>query len=431
MSATKKVLIITYYWPPAGGPGVQRWLKFVTYFKKMGIDPVVYIPENPEYPIVDKNIINEVPEGITIVKHPIKEPYRYARLFSKKHTKTMSSGVISKKKNSLLQKLMLYIRGNYFIPDARVNWVQPSIKFLSNYILQNPIETIITTGPPHSLHLIGKGLQSITNTKWIADFRDPWTTIHYHDSLQLTDRSQKKHKQLEKEVLDTADLVTVTSPRTQLEFEALTQTPVKVVTNGYEPVKGIIPQIDNAFSIAHIGSLLTERNPEILWKVLAEICKENPSFKKDLKLTFAGVVSEEVQQSLQKNQLLTHAVFKGYVAHREAIQLQHNTQLLLLLEIDRPETRAIIPGKLFEYLNARRPILAIGPEGSDVATILEETNAGAYFNPAQKEALKKQLFSLFAIYNSQKTLPSLSTNIDRYSREATARQMLEAINTKT
>src|SRR5690554_6997871 len=170
----KKVLIITYYWPPAGGPGVQRWLKFVKYFREFGVEPIVYVPENPNYPLVDDSFVSDIPSDIEIIKFLIKEPYGLAKLFSKKKTKQISSGIISSKKTSIIEKLMLYVRGNYFIPDARIGWVKPSVKFLSDYISKNSIDAIITTGPPHSLHLIGLELKRQINLKWIADFRDPW-----------------------------------------------------------------------------------------------------------------------------------------------------------------------------------------------------------------------------------------------------------------
>ncbi len=201
----KRALIITYYWPPAGGPGVQRWLKFVKYFREFGVEPIVYVPENPNYPLVDENFSSEIPSDIEIIKQPISEPYRFAKLFSKKKTKQISSGIISKKEISAMEKLMLYVRGNFFIPDARVGWVKPSVEFLSKYISENPVDVVITTGPPHSLHLIGMQLQKELNVKWIADFRDPWTTIHYHKSLRLNKSSERKHKELEALVLKSAD----------------------------------------------------------------------------------------------------------------------------------------------------------------------------------------------------------------------------------
>ena len=174
----KKVLIITYYWPPAGGPGVQRWLKFVKYLPEFGIEPIVYCPENPSYPLVDESLVDDISSNVTILKQPIKEPYRFANLLSGNKAKQISSGVIPKqKKQSFVQRLLLYVRGNFFIPDARKNWVKPSVAFLSSYIEKHKIETIITTGPPHSLHLIGLQLKQTFDLKWIADFQRP---LDYH-----------------------------------------------------------------------------------------------------------------------------------------------------------------------------------------------------------------------------------------------------------
>jgi len=422
----KRALIITYYWPPAGGPGVQRWLKFVKYFRDFDVEPIAYVPENPNYPLVDENFSSEIPSDIEVIKQPISEPYRFAKLFSKKKTKQISSGIIPKSEVSVLEKLMLYVRGNFFIPDARVGWVIPSVKFLSKYISENPVDVIITTGPPHSLHLIGMQLQKEFNLKWIADFRDPWTTIHYHKSLRLNKSSKRKHKALEASVLKSADIITVTSPTTRKEFGMITETPIEVITNGFDVSEKMHFEMDSSFSISHIGSLLSERNPEVLWKVLAEICKENISFKNDLKLKFAGAVSEEVKQSLKGFQLRENCKFLGYISHSEALKLQHQSQILLLVEINSAETRAIIPGKLFEYLNAKRPIIALGPKESDIETIINETLSGKIFSYWDDEELKLEILQLYKQFKNG-NLTIASVGIDKYSRRELTKKMASII----
>ncbi|MCB0454773.1 MAG: glycosyltransferase family 4 protein [Aequorivita sp.] len=422
----KRALIITYYWPPAGGPGVQRWLKFVKYFREFGVEPIVYAPKNPNYPLIDENFSSEIPSGIQILKQPISEPYRFAKIFSRKKTKQISSGIISKKEISAMEKLMLYVRGNFFIPDARVGWVKPSVRFLSKYISENAVDVVITTGPPHSLHLIGMQLQKEMNVKWIADFRDPWTTVHYHKSLRLSKASARKHKALEASVLKTASIITVTSPTTKKEFEMITKTPIEVVTNGFDVSKKTDFEIDSSFSISHIGSLLSERNPEVLWKVLAEICKENASFKNDLQLKFAGAVSEEVKQSLKDFHLLKNCRFLGYISHSEALQMQHQSQVLLLVEINSAETRAIIPGKLFEYLAAKRPIIALGPKESDIEGIIQDTNAGKFFSYWDDDVLKAEILQLYAAFKCG-NLGIASEGIEKYSRRELTKQMADLI----
>lgn len=417
----KKVLIVTYYWPPAGGPGVQRWVQFVKHFKNFGIEPIVYVPENPHYPIQDATFNKDVSNDITILKRPINEPYAIAKLFSKKNTQQMSSGIISNKKQSLLGKLMLFVRGNFFIPDARVKWVEPSAQFLTTYISENSIDTIVTTGPPHSMHLIGLKLKRLLSLKWIADFRDPWTTIHYHKSLRLTKASSKRHKELEFQVLNKADTVVVTSMVTKDEFKQITSKPIEVITNGYDSSIEIEPKLDTKFSIAHIGSLLNERNPRMLWKTLAEIASENKDFKEHLSLVFAGAISEQVLKDITSFGLDENCKVLGYVSHKKALQLQHNSQLLLLIEINKPETKCIIPGKLFEYLAAYRPIIAFGPSGSDVSTILKETNHGKYFAYTDVE-LKETILSFYSDYKNN-NLKVLSKGIDEYRRVALTEKM--------
>ncbi|UBZ06666.1 glycosyltransferase [Salegentibacter mishustinae] len=397
----EKVLIITYYWPPAGGPGVQRWLKFVKYLRDFGIEPVVYIPENPNYPLLDDSLENEIPEGITILKKPIFEPYQIAGLFSKAQTKTISKGIIAAEKNqSFVQKSLLFIRGNLFIPDARKFWIKPSVKFLKTYLKEEGIKKIITTGPPHSLHLIGLKLKQELDLKWIADFRDPWTQIGYHKKLKLTESSKKKHLNLEREVLNSANQIITTSFTTKAEFKEKTSKPISVITNGFdaEENEAQTNELDGKFSISHIGSLLSERNPENLWKALAELVKENSDFEKDLELKLAGTVSEEVISSIKSTGLGDKLQLLGYVSHNQAIALQQKSSLLLLIEINSEETRGIIPGKLFEYLMSKRPILAIGPQKWDVQQILEETDSGEYFQYSARNKLKGVILSQYKKY---------------------------------
>ncbi len=423
----KKALIITYYWPPAGGPGVQRWLKFVKYLPQFNVEPIVYIPENPNYPLVDESLVSEVSDSLKIIKHPIKEPYKLAGLFSKKSSKTISKGIISEKnKQSFIEKAMLYIRGNYFIPDARKGWVKPSVSYLSNYISENDIDIIITTGPPHSLHLIGLQLKETLKVKWLADFRDPWTTIGYHKQLKLTKKAQQKHKTLEKQVLNTADQIIVTSSVTKKEFESLTKKPIEVITNGYdyEPVEKI--ELDSKFSIAHIGSLLSKRNPEILWKVLSDLIEANEGFAKGFQLNFVGAVSQDVLNSIDNNNLSNYINNVGYISHNESIKCQKKSQILLLIEIDSEETKCIIPGKLFEYMVSNRPIIALGPKGSDIEKIIKETNTGNYFYYNDYELLKSTILNHYKAFQN-KTLQSHAIGLQKYSRKSLTESLSKLI----
>jgi hypothetical protein len=427
----KKVLIICYYWIPAGGPGVQRWLKFVKYLPSFSYQPIVFIPENPNYPIIDNEIENEVPKEAIILKHKIFEPYQLAAKFSKKDSKTISSGIIApEKQQTFIQKILLWIRGNVFIPDARMFWVKPSIKYLQKYIIDNQIDTIITSGPPHSLHLIGLQLKQKLNIRWLADFRDPWTTISYHKALKLSNFAAKKHKNLEQKVLQTADHILVTSPTTKKEFENITKKPISVITNGYDTV--LMPKValDTQFSLAHIGSLLAERNPRILWKVLQELCNEIEGFKTNFQLNLIGKVSQNILDTLQEFQLMENTQVLGYVSHQEAIKHQKKSQILLLIEINSTDTECIIPGKLFEYLVSGRPILAIGPLKSDIQDLIQKTNTGVYFNYEEKEKLKQQILEYYILFQEGK-LQSYGIGLEPFSRKNLTHQLVSILEKKS
>ncbi|MBZ9788100.1 glycosyl transferase family 1 [Psychroflexus sp. CAK57W] len=421
----KKVLIITYYWPPAGGPGVQRWLQFSKHLPKFGLQPIVYKPQNPSYPIKDASL--DASQKVRVIEKSIFEPYALAEVLSKSNSKTISSGIIkSKKKQSWKERMMLYIRGNFFIPDARILWVKPSISFLKDYIQNHEIETIITTGPPHSLHLIGSGLKEIyPELQWIADFRDPWTTIGYHSALKLTEKSKQKHLSLENYVLNSADQLVVTSFQTKAEFEQKTKTPIEVITNGYEEIS-VDAELSENFTVSHIGSLLNDRDPKILWEVFSELIEESLVFKDFFELKLIGKISESVLKSAHEAGLKNFVSVVGYLNHKDAVESQRTSQMLLLIEIDKPETRGIIPGKLFEYLASKRPILAIGPEGWDVGKIISETHSGDCFTYDEKKRLKSYIEKSFKAFLNGK-LKAGTKNIEHYSRRNLTQKLTQLI----
>lgn len=424
---TKKLLIITYYWPPAGGPGVQRWLKFVKYLPDFNIQPIVFIPENPTYPIIDEGLESEVSDNAIILKNKIFEPYGFASFFGKNKTNKISSGIIpNQKKQSLLEKTLLWVRGNLFIPDARFLWVKPSVKYLKKYIQENNIDTIVTSGPPHSLHLIGLQLKKELTIKWLADFRDPWTTIGYHKALKLSSYAEKKHKALEATVLNSADTIIVTSKTTKIEFQAITSKPIEVITNGYDIEKVDKQVLDEKFTLAHIGSFLSERNPRILWQALQELVTENENFKNDFQLKLIGAVSQEVLDTISEFKLTNYVLNLGYVSHQEAIEHQRKSQVLLLIEINSEDTKSIIPGKLFEYMVSERPIVAIGPKDSDFAEIITVTNTGVFFTYDEKEKLKALLLKYYNLYSVQ-NLKVHAVGLQKYFRKSLTEQLAKLI----
>ena len=423
MSYKKKVLIITYYWPPAGGSGVQRWLKFSKYLRGFEIEPVIYTIDNPSYPILDKSLESEIPKDLEILKQAIFEPNSMLSFFGRNNKKE-SAGFLNPNP-TFLGKIVQYIRANYFIPDARKFWIQPSVNFLSNYLENNHIDAIITTGPPHSMHLIGLELKKKLGIKWISDFRDPWTEIDYFQQLPLTKKATKKHQDLEQEVLINSDMVVVVGETMKDKFLKHTNR-IEVLTNGFDTIETSLTQeLDEKFSITHVGLMNSDRNPTILWEVLNEISNTNLNFKNDLRIKLIGKLDDAVIQDLK---VFDHNTIETipYLDHKDVGKYQASSQILLLSINEVPSAKGIITGKIFEYLQAKRPILAIGPEDGDAAMILKNTNAGTIVGFKNKTALKATILNLYKDYK-EGVLFVKSVNIEQYHRKNITSQLAEVI----
>ncbi len=423
-----KVLIITYYWPPAGGSGVQRWLKFVKYLRDFDVEPVVYTVDNPEYPLTDDSLKNEIPENIEILRHPIWEPNSILSKLKSKQQDT-SAGFLNPNP-SFLEKKLHYVRANYFIPDARKYWVKPSIKYLSNYLKNNKIDCIITTGPPHSLHLIGLELQKKNGIKWIADFRDPWTDIDYFHQLPLTKTSLEKHKLLEKKVLKNADTVLVVGKTMKENFKKYSSN-IHVLSNGFDSVLGDNNiELDCKFTITHLGLMNADRNPVILWKVLSEMVQKDEVFANDLQIKLIGKSAHEVHNSINENKLENQTQFIGYLTHQKVMDHQRSSQVLLLVANNVPSANGIITGKIFEYLQAKRPILAIAPKNGDLAEIIQNTHSGFVIDFDDIEKLRKVIVGMYEDFKQNKLVVA-STEIDQYHRKNLTRQLVKIIKSTT
>lgn len=420
-----KLLIITYYWPPSGGSGVQRWLKFTKYLREFGVEPVIYTVDNPKYAIEDVSLENEIPKGIETLRTPIFEPNSLLSIFGSKNKKE-SAGFLNPNP-SFFGKIMQYIRANYFIPDARKYWIKPSVKYLKNYLKENSIDAVVTTGPPHSLHLIGLELKKQTSIKWVSDFRDPWTEIDYFHQLPLTDRAKRKHQKLEEQVLRVSDKVIVIGKTMKENFLKYTDK-IEVITNGFDTKEtSDSKNLDAEFSITHVGMMNADRNPSALWQVLKEICDEDSSFKSNLKIRLIGKLANEVKENLNIFDD-SNLEFIDYLKHQEVNRYQVSTQILLLSINNVPSAKGIITGKIFEYLQAKRPILAIGPEDGDAAEILKKTNAGYIFGFENKAELKQHVLKLYKQYKEKKLVIE-SNDIQQYHRKNLTAKLATVIKT--
>lgn len=430
----KKVLILTYYWPPSGGAGVQRWLKFVKYLRSFGYEPVVYTALNGEYPVLDESFFKDIPEGITVIKQPIWEPYQlYKKVIGQKKDQRVVSGFLQEDgKKSLGHRLSLWLRGNVFIPDARRFWIRPSIKYLNQWLKENKVDLIVSTGPPHSMHMIGLGLKKKTGIPWLADFRDPWVNIDFAGDLSMSNWAKNQNIKLERLVLQNADQVVVVSELMAEEFRSKTKRPVDVITNGYDPDDFEIPdnllRHDHFFSIVHTGSLNDRRNHPELWESISRLRNDIPEFKELCRIRLIGKNDISVRRSIEINGLEDCTEWVDYMPHATIISEQKSASVLLLSinnygaeENGFFSPKATLTGKLFEYLAAQRPILMIGPEDGQAADVLSSNPIHRIVGFGQTESMYQALKSMF---EQRKTLHSIVAD-ERFSRKTLTGKMVK------
>ncbi|RMG17890.1 MAG: glycosyl transferase family 1 [Bacteroidetes bacterium] len=427
----KKVLMILYYWPPSGGAGVQRCLKMVKYLRDFGWEPIVYTAENAHYPIIDPSLEQDIPPGQVVLKHPIWEPYElYKRFVGKGKDSRVYSGFLAEdKKASWTERLSIWIRGNFFIPDARRFWIGPSIRYLKQYLRENPVDAIFSSGPPHSVHLIAKGIKEATGLPWLADFRDPWTNIDFYDQLRLTKWADRRHRRLERSVIETADQLSTVSWVWADEFRQMGARQVEVITNGFDHEDfAFEPQpLEEGFLFSHIGYLNADRNPPALWRAFGELCEEIPAIREVLRLRFVGKTDVQVFEQIKAAGLEALTEKRAYLPHHEAIRLQARSPVLILPVNNVPNVMGHIPGKTFEYLASRRPILCIAPEASDLARIITTAGAGVVCHFEDKEKMKREIFKLYQRYKKNQ-LSGSTTDLSVYTRKHATGQVAGLLN---
>ncbi len=425
----KRALIITYYWPPCGGAAVQRWLKFTKYLREFDWEPLVYTALDGEYPMLDHELEKEVPQGVEVIRQPVWEPYSiYKKFTGRKKDESLKPELVTEtKKNPLAENLAIWIRGNFFIPDARKYWVKPSITYLKDYLKKNPVDVIISSSSPQSVHLIALELKKQFNIPWLADFRDPWTQVDYFDQLKLTSFAENKHKGLEQEVLKSADVTTTVSWAWGKDFEDLGAEKVEVITNGYDvtdlPVES--PALDNKFTISHVGNLSKDRSHEVLFMAILELTQTKKGFAEDFSLQLIGDVDASFKANIEKYRLESNTSFVGSVSHSKAVKIACASQTLLLLLGAKDAGR--IPLKVYEYMAAQRPIIGIGSENSDVARIVKEANAGQVIDFGAKNKLVMLIGEYYEQYKSG-NLSVDNSSIEQYSRKSLTASLAKVLD---
>lgn len=421
----KKVLIITYYWPPSGGGGVQRWLKFAKYLPEFGWEPVIFTPENPDFDIQDESLLKDVNSELEVIKFPIWEPYS---MFAKVNKgKNLKQGLVSSdSKKSWLTNLALFIRGNFFIPDPRRFWVKPSVKFLSRIIEDNQINVVITTGPPHSVHLIGLGLKKKLGVKWLADFRDPWSKWDMLDQFKMTSLVRGIHRRLERKVLANADEVLTVSETWAKEFKDLYSRKYHVITNGFDADDfkvGKSEPVNDQYVVSHFGLINEFRNPVNFWKAVKKVISNNPERK--FKINLFGTISPEISSILELDEILKNVVeLKSPVSHDQVLKEYQKSDVLLLLLNNTENAQGHIPGKLFEYMASGKTVLALGPVTGDSAEIINKTGIGKVLDWQDEKGLEN---ALNEVLDGSK-LTRNQEAIDKYTRKSLTHDLAKVLD---
>lgn len=408
----------------AGG-GVQRWLKFTKHLPQFGWNPIIFTPESPSFSLIDESLTEEISENLEVVQFPIWEPYS---LVGKKARK---QGIVNESsKRDWKVGLLTWLRGNLLIPDPKVFWVKPSVKFLKSFIKDRDIEVIITTGPPHSMHLIGQKLKKVLDIKWIADFRDPWSHWDILSELRVSSIARKYHKRLERKVLMDADEVITVSRNWADVFESDYSRKVNVITNGFDAddfeIQNIRPAQDK-FRIIHAGLLNSFRNSVSFWKAIEELAAQDTQFRNKVSIILSGIIDQRIKEQIESNEVLNDLVtIKEYIPHNELIEEYLKSSVLLVLTNNTENQAGHIPGKLFEYLASNRFIVMLGNTNGDAAQIVGETGSGYCVEPDDLEEIKSVLELLFERFKNDETPDQ--TDINKYSRENLTSKLADILN---
>ena len=432
VSRPLRLLVITYYWPPSGGAGVQRCLKFVKHLGHFQVEATVITvdPAQATYPVLDESLLAEVPPAVRVIRTGTTEPFEsYKKLTGRA---VPYGGFANEGKPGLLQQALRFVRGNLFIPDPRRGWNRHALATVEQLLAAGEqFDAVLTSSPPHSTQLIGLELKNRHGLRWLADLRDPWTDIYYYKDLHHTPLAAWLDARYERQVLTQADAVLVTSPETKRLFlaklPALPAAKFHVLPNGYDEsdFRQSSAAPTDCLRITHTGTITELYRIEQLLKALATCTAAHPDVP--LRLRFVGQVSAELRAQIERAGLLPITEFITFVPHDKSVEYLLESSVLLMAIPDVPRNFGILPGKVFEYLAANKPILCVGPTGSDADNLLQECGAGKAL-PYQDAALMLDtLETLVAQWRINPNLDLPAVSHTRYSRRALAGQLAELV----
>ncbi len=426
----RRLLLISYYFPPSGGPGVQRTLKFAKYLREFGWDPTVLSvnPEHAAYPSIDESLAEEVPAGIRVVRTRSWDPYgAYATLTGRKKSDAVSVSFSGEGRPNLRQRAGRWFRGNVFLPDARVGWVPFALPAAKRLLRDGSYDALMTTGPPHSTHLIGLLLRGDARIPWLVDLRDPWTTIDFSHLLPTSAMARRVDSAMEKRVLSSADRVAIVSPFLADHLQSRHVRVYDVIMNGFDSTdfERTTDVGEGEFTVSYMGSMDTSRNPEALWRALSE-----PDMRQlPLRVRLIGNVDPTVLDSVVSRGLDDRVEVVGQVDHAESTRLMCSSSLLLLVINRTPLANGIVPGKGFEYIGSGRPVLAIGPTAGDAAAVMRDTGAGQMFDYDDAEGVQRFLMEHVTAWMNGAPLGGASPErAEAYSRQNRTRQLAQLLD---
>jgi len=420
-----KVLIITYHWPPAGGPGVQRVLKFARYLPRFGWEPLILTVARGEYPARDETLLRQIPAEMRIFKTRSLEPFSlYKRVTGLSEDESIPTAVLAESQGDWKKKAAHWVRLNLFIPDAKIGWLPFALSAGKSIIDQYQPAIIFSSSPPPVVHLIAKRLKNKYRLKWVADFRDPWTDIHYYEDQKRLKATELIDHKLEFSVLRTADAVSCIS-RLDIELDfshKISQAKFFNIPNGFDEADftGLEPvrAPEGIFNFIHLGAVGRERVPHLLIKSIRRLADEKSITPADFVLTFIGKVVPALADACEAHQVESFIRYIPYLPHREALEQAAGADALLLLITQSKMNLRILPGKTFEYMRLKKPILALGPSDGEVARILRNTKSGDVIEYQDEEAIYRHLYQLINEAKQNKNAgPSNTSGIERYSRE--------------
>ncbi|MBU0559464.1 MAG: glycosyltransferase family 4 protein [Bacteroidetes bacterium] len=418
----KKVLIITYYWPPSGGPGVQRVLKFVKYLPQFGWEPIVLTVEKGNYPSIDYDLINEIPVGCKVYRTKIFEPFElYSKITGKSTGEKIPTFVLnSSQHEKLSEKLSKKLRANLFVPDAKIGWIKHIVKEGEKIIAREKPDLIFSSSPPHSLQIGAMKLAQKTGLKWMADFRDPWSTAFWQNDIRRMKLAKNRDSKYEKAVLQRADAVSSVSKSIVADFENITKSNFHVLPNGYdyEDFDNITPSTSKKFIISYTGTLSKTQRID---NFLESLVKLNASLLENVEVNFYGTLHPDISASIQKSNIAGIINIHEGVAHKKIIEILMNSDMLLLVIPDTPKNEGILTGKLFEYLASRKPILGIGPKHGEAAEILTTTGCGEMFD--FNEDLLPFILNEIEQKNKSVKRNFIDSEIEKFSRKNLAQNL--------